>query len=67
MGFAGLEPTKNRLWGGGFTIKLKAHIPAFFLLPPGSKTTNKEVPCTDDTGGPGETLTHDIRVNSAML
>ena len=67
VGFAGLEPTTNRLWGGGFAIKLEAHIPAFFLLPPGSKTTNKEVPCTDDTGGPGETWTHDIRVNGATL
>ena len=36
-------------------------------MPPGSKTTNKEVPCADDTGGSGEELTHDFQIKNLVL
>lgn len=62
VGFAGLEPTTNRLWGGGFTVKLKAHVQ---LASSGKRTS-----CTNyyiNNCGDGESCTHDFSAFAMLL
>lgn len=62
VGFAGFEPTTNRLWGGGFTVKLKAHVQ---LASSGKRTS-----CTNyyiNNCGDGESCTHDFLAFSMLL